>query len=258
MTRRFVIAFCLIGLLQSPSFAAIVTGDIQILGFRSNKNDDQIAFVNWVDVSAGATISFTDSGFFDDGTVRDAENNLSWTATSGLAAGTVVVITTSKGVSSADTGTTTGSLALNPNGDQVFAGTTPFPANNNTSKPGSPYNGMLLTGLDFSGKDTFWNADALDATTSALPSQLSNALFNIAVPIASNGQYAGTRTGLTVDEFKIQVDNPNNWEMKTLQSLDSIDFSVVSVPEASAPVLLAFLGAIVLLRRKWLRRSTQG
>ncbi len=223
MFGRLLLSGVFLAVVQGRSVAAIVAGDLQMLGFISNS--DSFAFVNWVDVEAGATIFFTDSGFFDDGTLRDAEDNLSWTAASNLAAGTVVVITSlqGQGISFADTGATTGQIEFNQSGDQIFAGTTAFSNFSNLTKPGATYNGQLLAGLDFSGNNTTWDSDATSTLTSALPIMLSDDLLNIAVRgTTARRQYAGPRIGFTADEFKALVDNPANWTASDIDLLDSL------------------------------------
>jgi hypothetical protein len=257
MICRFTtLVFVLLAAFQTASHAAVVTGDIQLLGYRSD-DPDEIAFVSWVDVTVGETLWFTDSGFFNDGTVRDTEQRMSWTAGSNLAAGTVVVITTESGVSTADTGSTTEALfGLSSVGDQVFVGSSAFPVNNDTTKPGSSYSsGDLLFGLDFSGPNTTWDSDSTSSDTSALPTTLTADQFNIAVSHFDNGQYTGTRSGLSVAEFKIQIDNPANWsfanDVEMFGSLNSTDFAIAAVPEPSSVAALVIgSGAVVLARRR--------
>ena len=75
MLGRAVIVALLLVMSQGRTSAAIVTGDVQIIGYDSLR--DSFSFVTWVDVAVGASIHFTSSGFFDDGTLRDAEKTIS-------------------------------------------------------------------------------------------------------------------------------------------------------------------------------------
>lgn len=147
---------------------------------------------------------------------------------------------------------TTGEIEFNQSGDQLFAGTAAFSDFGNTMKPGSTYSGVLLAGLDFSGNNITWDADATSTLTSALPLMLSDDLLNIAVPGPSRRtrqQYVGPRNGFTVSEFKLLVDNPHNWSASDIDLLDSTDFAI-AVPEPGMPVFLTCCGAAGWLRRR--------
>lgn len=235
----------------SASHAALVAGDINVIGYRADA-DDAIAFVTWQPLSAGTTIYFTDSGFFDDGTMRDSENIMSWTApTGGIVAGTVVVIASPNGSSSADTGSTTGALdGLSASGDQVFVGDAAFTTAGDTTKPGSAYSGNFLYGLDFNGT-AGWDADATSSNTSALPSALSGVNLNFSIAHVDNAQYTGSRTGLTIDQFKTLIHNSSNWTTNddgaTFGALSSTDFQIVPEPGSFG---LAAAGLLLIAKRR--------
>lgn len=212
---------------------ALTAGDVMVIGYRSD-DPDGLAFVTWVALSAGTSLYFTDSGFFSDGTLRDTEDIMSWTAPAGgVSAGTVVTVSCPYGSgasASADTGTVALKLSgLSTSGDQIFVGSTAFPRNGDTSKPGSAYTGNLLFGL--STKKAWLTSGELTGTNdSFLPSALSGSNVRLT---KDNGQYTGPRTGLSVAEYKAAIMNTANWttEDNGTTVLDSTDFSVAGAPQ---------------------------
>lgn len=229
-------------------------GDFSIIGYRADA-DDAIAFVSWIDLNAGTSLFFTDSGFFDDGTMRDSENNMSWISPSGgILAGTVIVIT-SPATSSANIGATTGALSgLAAGGDQVFIGQSAFPSSNDTSKPGSAYTASnLLFGFDMNG-GAGWDSDATSSGTSALPSALNVTGGNLSVAHFDNGQYTGVRTGLTIAQYKTAVADVSNWTFNddgpTFGALSATAFTPIPEPSTYALAILGALIAIIFARRR--------
>jgi hypothetical protein len=229
---------------------AILAGDIMIVGFRSDA-DDAISFVTWTTINAGEELFFTDSGFFASGTLRDSENIMSWIAPiGGIIAGTVVRID-SPLASSATVGTTTGALSgLANGGDQVFIGSSAFPATGDTSDPGSTYSGTLIYGFDYNGT-AGWDATATSAGTSHLPTALNSLGLNMGVAHFDNGQYTDPKTGLTIAQYKTEILNSSNWTLNddgaAFGVLNTTDFTIVPEPSAA---LLGAIGFIALLRRR--------
>jgi hypothetical protein len=215
----------------------LTAGDVTVIGYRSD-DPDGFAFVTWVALASGTSLYFTDSGFFSDGTLRDTEDIMSWTAPAGgVSAGTVVTVSCPYGSgagATTDTGTVALKLAgLSTSGDQIFVGSTAFPHNGDTSKPGSTYTGNLLFGL--TTKKAWLTSGELTGTNdSFLPSALSGANVRLT---KNNGQYTGARTGLSVAEYKAAIMNAANWttEDNGTTALDSTDFSVAGSPQA--PIL---------------------
>jgi len=244
-------SFLLSGLLALSSNAAITAGDIMIVGYRADATD-AISFVTWTTINAGEQLFFTDSGFFDDGTLRDSENIMSWTAPGGgILAGTVVTFSDNSPNATASVGTASGSLSgLAAGGDQVFVGSSAFPSANDTAKPGSTYSGTLFYGFDFNGT-AGWDSDASDSNTSALPSALNSVGLNMSVAHIDNGQYTGAKTGLTVAQYKTAILNPSNWTFNddgaAFGSLSNTGFTIVPEPSST---LLGGLGVLALFRRR--------
>ncbi len=223
-------AFVLTGL----ATYALTAGDVTIIGYRAT-DPDGLAFVTWVDLPAGTTLYFTDSGCFSDGTFRDTEDIMSWTAPAGgISVGTVVTVACPYGsgaVATTDTGTVALKLSgLSISGDQIFVGSTAFPHNGDTSKPGSTYTGTLLFAL--TTKKAWLTSGELTGTNdSFLPAAVSGASVRLT---KNNGQYTGARTGLSVAEYKAAIMNAANWttEDNGTTVLVSTDFSVAGVLQA--------------------------
>ncbi|MEK7948954.1 hypothetical protein [Luteolibacter soli] len=255
MKNLLLSAGCL-SLLASSAHAALVAGDLSVIGFRADATDS-VAFVVWTTVNAGESIYFTDSGYFSDGTMRDSEDRMTWTApTGGITAGTVIVIgsTDAQPNGTANIGTVTGRLnGLSASGDQVFVGTTAFPGASDTTMPGSTYSGTLLFGLDFAGA-TGWATTATGTNDSALPSVINSLGLNIGFADIDNGQFIGARTGMTIDQYKAAIVNAANWTTNddgvAFGNLSTTAFTIVPEPAAA---MLGSLGMLGLLRRRRVR-----
>jgi hypothetical protein len=228
-----------------------VIGDIAIVGYRADA-DDALAFVSWVDLPASTSLYFTDSGFFADGTLRDTESILSWSSPDLLQAGSVVVITSSAGSSTANVGQTIGSLdSLAVGGDQIFVSRSPFPALNRTTAPGTSYEQSdLLFGFDFNGA-AGWDADASNSSSSALPASLSLFQANLTVPHFDNGQYTGPRFGLAFSDYRQAVLDVSQWTFNdngtSFGGLNNTSFT--AVPEPSSLFSTTLLAVMLVCRR---------
>ncbi len=257
MTRLKTFALAVVAslgwLAVAPVQAAIVAGDIAIIGFRSD-GPDGFSFVAINSLGVGESINFWDSGFIGGGDGsgegagggdwRGSENEFIWTNNTGaaIAAGTVVVVSED----TADLGGSSGNIAgLANSGDQIFAGQGAAPAANP-----STYGGTLLYGIDFEGS-VGWDATTDNASDSALPSALAAA--NIAFDEVDNGQYTGTRTVTSSAQLAALVSNPANWTTSDSSgdiTLDSTDFVIVAVPEPTHLAALALLGLAFVWKRK--------
>ncbi|MGL4401714.1 MAG: hypothetical protein ACRCXD_17775 [Luteolibacter sp.] len=252
--KSFLLPAASLLILSSSVHAALVIGDVSIIGFKADA-PDAISFVVWTTMSSGESIHFTDAGFFSDGTLRDSEDVMTWTApTVGITAGTVIVIGSpdSPGLVTVNVGSVTGRLnGLAAGGDQVFAGTNAFPDTGDTTAPGSSYSGTLLFGFDFNGLTPGWDTTATSTGTSFLPSSLNSAGLNMAITHVDNGQYTGPRTGLTLGQYKAAVGNATNWTTNddgaAFGDLSSTPFTVIPEPTSA---LIGSLGLFALLRRR--------
>ncbi|NEQ39488.1 MAG: hypothetical protein F6K40_25810, partial [Okeania sp. SIO3I5] len=166
-------------------------GDIAFVQYNAT-NPDNFKFVALVDIPASEEIKFTDNGWLGDNSgFRTGEGIITWTApVGGISAGTVVEITNT----SASEGTTSGSLTLSTDGDQILAyqGTNTF-----------------IAALNNEGAAT-WQADATDPQTSALPQGLTNGTDAVAISEIDNAVYTGITTG---DKATLlaALNNKDNW-----------------------------------------------
>jgi len=252
---KTLFTFCLIILtsLYGSAQTTLNTGDISIIGFNSALDyRDGFAFVTWVPLEAGTQIRFTDNGFNSSahsntsGNIRELEQTIHWTATSAIAAGTVIVIE-ANGSSSLSTITSHGSVAvynadgaitaaisLTNTGDQIFAFQGSYTVSNNAA---GTFFGTLIDGIGFQGLGTYtgWLTDGtVSSNRSYRPSDLpsSNALYfaNGAVGAA----YTGPRSNLTIMQLKAAVANITNWTLYTnpggVQQYNTSSFEALSAP----------------------------
>lgn len=260
MKKLLFTLFCIgIFTLSTKAQTSLSVGDISILGYRSDA-DDSISFVTWVDLSTTTSIDFWDDGFVGGGdssgvgpgggTWGSSEAFLTWTNNTGgtISAGSVIVVTDPTGVPpTSDLGTASGNLQeLSSSGDQVFAG-------QNVSFGGSPntLTGSIVFGLDFNGS-AGWDAGSTNTNTSGLPGVISSA--NIAPAHSDNGQYTGSRSGMTIASYKSLVADANNWTFNddgaVFGALDSTDFSVVPEPSTYALIFGGIALGVVLIKRR--------
>ena len=126
--QKFFLA-CL--LVLSASFGkaqtTLVAGDIAFTGYQgfgANATVDEFSFVLLRAVTANTTINFTDNGWLSTNVFRTGETTVTWTATTGLPAGTEVKIVgvTPTLAGAGNPGTVAGTaLSLSANGDQILA-----------------------------------------------------------------------------------------------------------------------------------------
>jgi hypothetical protein len=239
--KRLLILAALAVMLGGEVKAGFVIGDIQIIGYRADAAD-AIAFVTWKDIAIGESLHFTDAGFFSDGTLRDSEDIMTWTATTALSAGSVIRITSPDTPASVtfNTGSVTGRLnGLSANGDQIFVGKVAFPDTGDVSDPGSAYTASnLLYGFNFNGAG--WAPTTNGTNNSALPSALGVSYGNMHIDHVDNAQYNGPRTGLTIAQFKASIADVSNWTTNdvggSFGNLDETNFN--AVPEPTTGLLL--------------------
>ena len=207
----------LVVLLSSHTVAAdtsLEPGDIAIIGFNFD-NPDEYAFVLLVDIKAGASITFTDNGWYSAGGFRGGEGAETWTANTALSAGTVV------------TKSTTG-MNLSADGDQILA------------YQGSNGNPTFVYALN--SESVGWQTDATSSNTSALPTGLINGETAIALDEIDNAIYdAGNGTSGARAELLALVGDKANWtgHNSDTQTMPSGPFSVtlhaLSISKAVTP-----------------------
>lgn len=207
---------------QAAPARTLRAGDIAFTGYQSD-TPDWFSFVLLTDVASGAMIQFTDNGWFAVGGFRSTEGIIEWTATSDMAAGTVVTITNNV----ADAGNTAGSIALATSGDQILAyqGTSTSP--------------VFIAAIQMNGG---WDVDAINSNTSAIPTGLIDGVNAISIaPEVDNGEYNCSVTS-GASAVRAAVNNPGNWNVSnTAITPSGCSFSISS--NATIPVLVSGTGS---------------
>lgn len=188
-------------LLASTSFVSVngqslQPGDIALVGIYSD-TPDAFAFVALRQLPAGTLITFTDNGWQSSGGFRANEQEVSWTAASAVAAGTVVTLECVDPNMTATTGTTNGALCgLSTGGDQILA------------YQGSADSPVFIYAVNIEGNG--WQATATSSNTSALPPGLVNGETAVALPELDNYAFTGPTSGTAV-EMRAAIGQPANW-----------------------------------------------
>jgi hypothetical protein len=259
IAAAILLSIALIG--ATETHAALVAGDVAIIGRTNNGSPDSFTFVPLTDMPAGTVLYFTDNGWQTAGNFRgasdtDGDGNESltrFTATNPISAGRIIASTDShadfvwdnSGVVGTVPGAASGAfgnLSLSNGGEQIYA----F-ANSSMSDP------MFLTASMthlFVFDDTNGFENASDSGTGDIPPGLSIA-GNTAVTISA--AVAGTRSFNTAalasgtkEEWLAAIANSANWTGTTLPS-----GSITVVPEPSAFIIAGFglVGLVGLVRR---------
>lgn len=196
----------------------LAPGDIAIIDVQGSSND-RFSFVPLVPIAAGTQIVFTDNGWLSAGGFRSGEGAITYTVGAAtLNAGTVVTVTDAAiaGVVVAPSGTVTraGSFNISTFGDQLIA-----------YCPGSPITPLAAVHTNGSSFD----ANAIDANTSALPSGLAISSSAIAVGNTANtilNCTGGTVTGSS-SQIATIVYSAGSWTNSgSLQTLPSCTYNV--------------------------------
>jgi hypothetical protein len=201
----------------------LVAGDIAIVGYNSDDpTNDDFAFILLTAVSAGTVVHFTDFGWASGvdvtgfqtactgaGAVTDGA--ISWTASTALPCGTQVRIQCRNNLA-ASVGTVTGLqasfnvatdyMSLATGGDQVFAfqGTLAAPT--------------LITGLNMNGAwDATLSQCANTSSQSTFPAALSATNSLAIIPEIDNAAYNGTVTSASPTQLRTAIFNVANWNV---------------------------------------------
>jgi len=223
----FSLFFLLLALTPAQGKVALAPGDIAFTGFNADGNDN-IAFVALVDINAGTTIYFEDNEWnATSSSFKDTnEGAFSWTSTSLVSAGTVVLIDNiGSGTITANVGTAVDASALSPSrgtnrgisgGDEViyaYQGDAASPAFIAAIANGgfSSANGDLPAGLTL-GTNAI-NLGSLDDD-------------------ADIAAYTGSRSGeASFSAYLPIINNPSsNWVMQDASGDQSADSTAPDVP----------------------------
>lgn len=197
-----------------PGPAPFAPGDIAFVGFNADGNDD-LAFVALREIPAGTVIYFNDREWTGAG-FNTGEGEVTWTASSSIAAGTVVTINSFGSTPVSNLGTTSGSSGLSTSSEIVYA---------YVGAPGAPTAFLAaITNNGFTADGGTLAGTGLVAGTTAIDLAVVDAGADIGVfNGARNGQssYAG---------FLAQINNPANWLTQDTASDDSIDATAPNLP----------------------------
>lgn len=206
-------------------------GDILFTGFNAD-GDKDFSIVALKDLNANTIIYFTDSEPNAAGNGNsDSEGVLKWdTGASVINAGTVIVFTDVDSASNLNFGSSVGVLTvvdagfnIATSGDVVYA-TYGDPSTNSVTK--------WIAGIQN-------NDDGLEANFSATGlSVTSNYVVIDNTASKDGGEYTGTRTGKTVEEYKSLIVDEENWttmtdNTSTLLPFDDTPFSITTLSVAN-------------------------
>ncbi|MGF1925979.1 MAG: hypothetical protein ACQUHE_17525, partial [Bacteroidia bacterium] len=254
----------------------LAQGDLSIIAYEINTTaaSRKLAWVPWKDLEVGTVIKFSDNGFHSGGAAnvsgnyRALEQIVTWTATSAVPAGTVVYILNESSVVNANTGTVvminTGSTtpltfwSIAQSGDEIFAyqsSSDPANATNGT------FSGTILFGLGYQGQSTtFTNwvtSGTITTNSSYLPSDLTSGNHVFIGNSYTAAQYNGSRTGLTIAQYRASIANSANWTGTTGANTSiSVTTTGFGVPVAVAANYEFFEGATA--NAKTVTNSTTG
>lgn len=206
---------------KSNAQTTLAQGDIAFVAYNSDGDIDDFAFMLLKDITTGTTITFTDhlwqfstGGFYENTTFGacNTEAFMTWTASSALTTGTVVVIS-----NPGPTGSTNPSQATASTGTLFVPGSCPdfsFPTSGDVlfAYQGSkPTNNSATNWLACINMDGGWLTTTSTSTSaSAQPTNLSNDNIILFTPEVDNVVYKGTLTG-TATQLKTAIYNLSNW-----------------------------------------------
>jgi hypothetical protein len=174
----------------------LLPGDLAIVGMNMT-DPNEFSFVALVDIPAGTEIRFTDNGWTSEGTFREAEDVMIYTAPVDLNRGTVVVIN----------GTVGQVPGLASSGDQLFA--------YQVTANGAP---RFIYGINNTPGDG-WQEDAVTDHDSTLPTQLINGFTAVSLPHCRNVVYTGVANGRQA-ELLVWIANPAGWTCQNAHHLN--------------------------------------
>ena len=240
--------------------AALTAGDIAIIGWIDNGTPDSFSFVTLADVNAGEVVYFTDNGWTGTGfrspsaTDGDGNENLiKWTATSTIAAGTIInsnatgasYAWTKSGSVPGGTSGSFGDLSLSQTAEQIYAfqGANSLPLQNPTQH---------LFVLD----DTNGFENATDSGTGNVPTGLTVGQTALTFNFSSANYLAVSSSVLggaakSKEQWLAAFATSSNWTTGATGALPIGTIAMAPVPEADTyALMLAGLGLVGFMARR--------
>lgn len=183
------------------SQTTLSAGDIAIVQYNSDNpgsTPEVIKFVILNSLESGTVLNFTDHGWKSDGSFRDTEGVVAWTATRDFVCGEVVTMEMPTTSGSGFTLTTVDSgFALTTSGDQiiVFQGDVSSPT--------------FIFAINNEGS-AVWQSDSTNSRTSAIPTGLTNGTNAVALTEIDNAKYDGSLSG-SKSTVLSNICNQSNW-----------------------------------------------
>lgn len=175
---RYILLLALLYQVSVHAQTTLSAGDIAIIHYNSD-NPDEFSFLCLRGIDSGTQIYFTDNGWLSSGAFRNSEGTLDWKAQKSYSCGDVVLVDS------------LGNISLSASGDQLFA------------YQGSASSPSFVTA--FNNEDTaVWQSTATSASTSALPSSLTNGVNAIAIYEIDNAVYKDSASG-SLSYFKSRI-----------------------------------------------------
>lgn len=259
MLKKLLVAASLFAACHAQ--AALVAGDIAIIGLIDNGSPDSFSFVSLADINVGETIYFTDNGWtgsaFRSGSTTDGDGNENltrWTANQSISAGSIIGSTASSAAwtwatSGAVPGATTGSfahLALAQGGDQIYA----FQSDSANLPLQNPTRQLYV--LDDTG--AFENATS--AGTGDIPLGLTAGSTAITFNFASSRFISVSSSVLsgpakTKEQWLSVFADSSNWTTASSGVLPTGSIAIAAIPEPETyAMFLAGLGLLGFASRR--------
>lgn len=216
------------------SYAQLTQGSIAFVGFNADGNDN-IAFVALTTINAGETIIFEDNEWNGTAWVDTNEGAFSWTSTTAVSPGTIVLIDNiGTGTITASTGTAISATTLSPSrgtnrgiggGDETIY-----------AYQGSSTSPTFLAAIASGG---FSAANGL-LTNTGLTEGVNAISFLATDDDTDIAAYNGSRNDQTsFAAYLSPINTPSNWITQDASGDQSIDATAPDVPFSATPFSLA-------------------
>ena len=252
--NRFVVAVALfMALSPAPAQAALIAGDVALIGWIDNGSPDSFAFVTLAPISTGEVVYFTDNGWtgaeFRSPSATDGDGNETlskWTADASIAAGTIIRSTdvspsftwTLSGLVPGGTSGEFAPLSLSNPNEQIYA----FQGSTNLPLQG-------VTNHLFALDDTNGFENAVDSGTGNIPPGLTLGVTAVTLNAATDRFIAFDSTLYMGFRAKANwlkaIGGSSFWTSGATGTLPTGSINVVPEPSTLALAVLAALGVCV-------------